>query len=79
MGVWHYKSRKLSNGSRIVTRMKPGASICLDILKFFRKRIVFLYVFLDYNSYKITKKEKVRRLTYGKMVRFFSRYYKWCC
>ena len=45
MAVWHYKSKKLSDGSRIVTRMSPGASICLDVLKLLGKGLFFLMFF----------------------------------
>ena len=56
MGVYHYKSKKLSDGSRIVTRMSPGTSICLDILKFLVKGLFFLMFFWIIIPIKLLKR-----------------------
>ena len=57
MGVYHYKSKKLSDGSRIVTRMSPGTSICFDILKLLVKGLFFLMFFWIIIPIKLLKRK----------------------
>ena len=57
MGVYHYKSKKLSDGSRIVTRMSPGTSIGLDILKLLGKGLFFLFFFWIIIPVKLLKRK----------------------
>ena len=57
MGVKIYKSKKLSDGSRIVTSMSPGTSICLDILKLLGKGLFFLMFFWIIIPIKLLKRK----------------------